>query len=131
MPRCYRLIKYLLNQKGLHHWLVPRILFFFPEQLQTATSSYLRKSFLQVFQRILVLKNSRNFTRKPPQWTTVLLWSREKLYFGTSSSITGTYLEPSRKSMMELFCEKSSVVIYSLKKVSSYVFDWVLNMPLY
>ena len=57
--------------------------------------------------------------------------SKELLYLRVFSPITDTYLETSLKSVMELFCQNISVVNYFCKKVSSHIFDWVLNMPLH
>ena len=51
------------------------------------------------------------------------------LYF--SHVIPEGYLESSRTSMMELFCEKRLLVFnYFHKKSLSEIFDWVLNMLL-
>ena len=51
------------------------------------------------------------------------------LYF--SHVIPEAYLESSRTSTMELFCEKRLLVFnYFHKKSLSEIFDWVLNMLL-
>ena len=53
--------------------------------------------------------------------------------FGKVNVDSETYLEPSRTSTMELFCEASErlkAVNYFRKKAPEYVFGWVLNTPL-
>ena len=52
----------------------------------------------------------------------------------TCKIISKAYLEPSLTYMMEHFYKKSQQLLavnYFCKKTSSYMFDWVLNVPLY
>ena len=52
------------------------------------------------------------------------------MFFAGNPDTLEVYLEPSRTSMMEIFCENNyrlNVVNYFRKKVLSWMFDWVLH----
>ena len=120
-----------LSQKSAGSWIGPANFLYYVEQLQAASSSQLRKSSLKCFKECFS-KNIQKFQKKTSavdcnfivslrvKPTTLLKLNSKKvffpeifpeftkklLYFQISSTITEAYLEPNRKSMMELFGKK-------------------------